>query len=32
MDVQVVEPRADILVESTRSMGYTFELREKYGL
>lgn len=25
MDVQVVEPRADILVESTRSMGYTFE-------
>lgn len=25
MDVQVVEPRADILVESTRSIGYTFE-------
>lgn len=25
MNVQVVEPRADILVESTRSIGYTFE-------
>ncbi len=25
MNIQVVEPRADILVESTRSIGYTFE-------